>query len=116
MTTEQIAKVAHELNRALCNALQDPTQVSWEEAPEWQRVSAVNGVKLHIEHPETTPEQSHENWMKEKIADGWEYGLIKDADRKRHPCIVPYNSLPFTQKIKDYVFKAVCEQLIPFIQ
>ena len=35
MNVEQIAKVAHEVNRALCQAFGDDTQMPWEEAPMW---------------------------------------------------------------------------------
>ncbi len=45
MTPEQIARVAHEVNRAYCQALGDNSQPAWEDAPQWQRDSAMLGVK-----------------------------------------------------------------------
>lgn len=33
---EQIARMAHEANRAYCQALGDDSQPAWEDAPEWQ--------------------------------------------------------------------------------
>lgn len=103
-----IAKICHETNRAYCETIGDYSQPSWEEAPQWQRDSAVNGVKLHLEG-DVTPEQSHENWMKEKEADGWKYGEVKDPEKKLHPCMVPYSELPITQRRKDLLFKAVVD-------
>ena len=47
MKAEDIAKVAHEVNRAYCEALGDTSQLSWEDAPEWQKASARAGVDLH---------------------------------------------------------------------
>ena len=35
MKVEQIAQVAHELNKAYCESLGDNSQPSWEDAPEW---------------------------------------------------------------------------------
>lgn len=104
----QIARICHEVNRAYCNSLGDTSQPSWEEAPEWQKESAVNGVEFHLRN-ETTPEQSHENWMKEKVASGWVYGLVKDPEKKEHPCMVPYDQLPLEQRTKDYLFKAIVD-------
>lgn len=110
MTITDIAKVAHEVNRAYCKAIGDNSQPSWEDAPEWQKTSAVNGVDYHLSH-ETTPEMSHENWYKEKEADGWKYGPVKDPEKKEHPCMVSYQELPLEQRTKDYLFKAVVDSL-----
>lgn len=108
MKVEHIARLAHEVNRAYCTALGDNSQLQWEEAPEWQRKSAIDGVGFHL-CSSRTPEQSHENWMKDKLADGWKYGPTKDPEKKEHPCMVPYGELPATQRTKDYLFKAVVE-------
>ena len=115
MNIEQIAKVAHEVNRAFCKAIGDNSQPAWEDAPEWQRSSAINGVQFHVDNPDAKPSASHESWLAEKERDGWKYGPVKDADKKEHPCFVPYNELPMEQKAKDYLFGAVCDQLKPFL-
>lgn len=105
-----IAKAAHEINRAFCAALGDETQVAWEDAPEWQRASIISGVEMHLANPDATSEQSHESWLAQKLADGWTYGEIKDAEKKQHPCCVPYDQLPPEQKAKDYLFRAAVHQ------
>jgi hypothetical protein len=46
---EQIARVAHEVNRSYCEALGDTSQPEWESAPQWQRESAMAGVKFIAE-------------------------------------------------------------------
>ena len=98
-----IAKVCHEANRAYCESIGDQSQLKWEFAPEWQRQSAVKGVKFHLEK-DRQPEDSHESWMREKIEDGWKYGPVKDPDKKEHPCIVEFNKLPYEQQMKDFLF------------
>lgn len=108
MINEQIARICHEVNRAYCNSIGDTSQPSWDEAPQWQKESAVNGVNFHLNN-DTTPEQSHENWLKEKIATGWVYGPVKDPEKKEHPCMVPYDQLPLEQRTKDYLFKAIVD-------
>lgn len=111
MNYENIARVAHETNRAYCQALGDDSQVPWEDAPEWQKRSAINGVAFHHAHPEAGPEHSHNEWLREKEADGWKYGPVKDADKKEHPCFVPYDELPVEQKAKDYIFRGIVHAL-----
>lgn len=112
MSPEEVARVAHEVNRAYCEALGDHSQMPWEEAPEWQRASALQGVVLHESNPDAGPAASHESWMAQKKADGWAYGPEKDPDRKLHPCMVPFEDLPREQQAKDYLFRAVVHALM----
>lgn len=102
-----IAELAHEVNRAYCAALGDTSQTPWAEAPEWQRSSAVNGVKFTLAHPEATPEMSHESWLAQKRAEGWKYGPVKDPAKKEHPCFCAYSELPEAQRAKDHLFQSV---------
>ena len=111
MKPAQIAQVAHEINRAYCASQGDTSQVAWPDAPDWQRQSALAGVAMHLANPDATPEQSHESWLAQKTAEGWAYGEVKDADKKLHPCFVPYAELPSSQKAKDYLFRGVVHAL-----
>ena len=112
MDKEQIARVAHEVNRAYCQALGDDSQPAWENAPEWQRASARMGVDLHT-MGDFGPEASHISWMKQKVDEGWKYGAFKDPGNKLHPCIVPFAELPREQQAKDFIFRAVVHALKP---
>lgn len=111
MKVIDIARVCHEINRAYCESLGDDSQVPWEQAEEWQQKSAIAGVEMHLANPDATPEQSHESWLAEKLADGWQYGDVKDAENKLHPCCVPYAELPQSQRSKDYIFRSIVHQL-----
>jgi hypothetical protein len=99
------AQIAHEANRAWCQAIGDNSQLPWELAPEWQRTSAMNGVRGVAAG--NTPEQSHESWLAEKAATGWKYGPVKNPETKEHPCFVPYAELPPEQKAKDHLYVGV---------
>lgn len=103
---ERIAKVAHEVNRAYCAASGDDSQASWDKAPDWLKECAVDSVKNHL-NIEMTPRESHEAWVKHKLAAGWSWGMTKDYNTLNHPCLIPYDSLPLTQRIKDYLFGAI---------
>lgn len=112
MNINEIAKVCHEVNRAYCQAIGDDSQLKWEDAPEWQKQSAINGVTYHLDNPNSTPSDLHYAWMKEKLDKGWKFGPEKDAILKEHPCIVPfYSDLPAEQKAKDYIFLEIVRQL-----
>ena len=111
MNREQIARVAHEVNRAYCQAIGDNSQPTWEDAPEWQRSSAANGVQFHAANPKAGPDHSHNEWLREKTAAGWKFGTVKDAEKKEHPCFVPYDALPVEQKAKDFIFRAIVHAL-----
>lgn len=112
LTIEEIARVCHNVNKAYCTSIGDLSQPEWELAPDWQRQSAVTGVKAHIDSGLTMkPEDSHNSWMDEKRRDGWIYGETKDPQKKTHPCMVPYSNLPLEQKTKDYLFMEVVHTL-----
>lgn len=112
LTNEQIARVAHEVNRAYCSALGDRSQAPWIEAPEWQRQSAITGVGFIAANPDAGPSASHDSWLAEKERDGWKFGPVKNPETKEHPCFVPYDELPVEQKAKDYIFGAVVRSLL----
>jgi hypothetical protein len=107
MNATDIARVCHEVNRAYCKSLGDESQPAWDDAPQWQKDSALAGVQAILTDPATTPEQSHEGWLAQKRADGWTFGPVKYAEAKTHPCFVPYAELPAEQRVKDYLFGAV---------
>lgn len=115
MTIEQVAQVCHEVNRAFCIAMDDFSQMGWDNAPEWQRESAIKGVEFHITNPLAGPAASHESWMEQKLFDGWKYGEVKDSEAKTHPCIVDFEELPKEQQAKDYLFRQVVHSLNKYL-
>lgn len=71
------------------------------EINEDQMESLMDGVRYVNEHPESTPEENHENWRREKMRQGWKYGRVKDFETKRHPDLVAYDQLSEIEKRKD---------------
>lgn len=106
-----IAKACHEANRVWCQANNDDSQKHWDEAEQWQRDSAISGVKFKLANPEAGEDAQHNSWMQEKINAGWIYGEVKDAEAKTHPCIVPFIELPEFQRKKDGLFVAIVNAL-----
>lgn len=104
-----VAKVCHDANRSFSQTLGDFSHQPWDEAPAWQKESALQGVKKHWEQRSVnmSPRDSHDSWMAHKLADGWKYGPVKDPAKKEHPCLVPYDELPDETKAKDHLFGAI---------
>lgn len=111
MTIEQIARICHEAIKGLCDAYNDYSQNNWNASPEWQKESAIQAVKFHLENPEADADATHVAWMNDKIDAGWKYGPVKDADKREHPCIADFKSLPQEQQAKDILFKSIVHAL-----
>lgn len=102
-----IAAICQSVNKAYCEALGDFSQPHWDDAPDWQRESLRQGVQFVLDNQDAGPSAQHDNWMAVKLADGWTYGSVKDAEAKTHPCLVPFEQLPKEQQAKDYLFRGV---------
>ena len=115
MTVLAIAVVCHEANRALCAGLGDFSQPAWEDAPDWQKDSAIAGVEFNLSNPNAPASGSHDSWLAQKQNEGWKYGEVKDPEKKEHPCFVPYEELPKEQQAKDHLFKGIVAALAPIV-
>jgi len=112
VTTEQIARVCHDANRAYQIAIGQEPSLPWDLAPDWQRTSAIAGVETMLAGETASAEEQHERWLAHKAADGWVYGPTKDAVAKTHPCMLPYADLPEAERVKDHLFRAVVISLV----
>lgn len=112
MSHLKIAQVCYETNRAYCETLGDTSQKPWLIAPDWAVDTVLAGVAFHAEHPDATDADSHNEWLKQKRAEGWTYGDVRDVEAKKHPCMKPFEELPPEQQVKDRLFKAICEALL----
>lgn len=112
MDHSNVARICHEANRALCAAFGDHSQPAWDDAPEWQRSSALVGVQFIADNPDAPPSASHESWLAQKKAEGWSWGATKNPEKKEHPCYIEYDRLPAEQKAKDHIFGAIVRAAI----
>jgi hypothetical protein len=53
------------------------------------------------ENQELLAKLEHNRWYAERRLNGWQYGPKRDDKRKIHPCLIPYEQLPETEKQKD---------------
>jgi hypothetical protein len=64
----------------------------------------TSGVKLPGEIRELTEllaKNTHENWSKQRMAEGWRYGPRRDDAKKEHPSLIPYERLSESEKEYD---------------
>jgi hypothetical protein len=50
---------------------------------------------------ESLAKNTHDVWGAGRIAEGWTYGNARDDKNKTHPCLVPYEELPESEKEYD---------------
>lgn len=64
----------------------------------------TNGIELSEEIQELSEllaKNTHEVWAVGRTNDGWTYGEKRDDAKKHHPCLVPYEELPDSEKEYD---------------
>lgn len=44
---------------------------------------------------------THDIWAKERISQGWTYGNVRNDEKREHPCLIPYEALPDSEKVYD---------------
>lgn len=54
-----------------------------------------------VQLTEQLAKNTHENWAKQRMSAGWRWGSKRDDEKKEHPCLVPYEQLPESEKEYD---------------
>ncbi|MBV8714701.1 MAG: DUF4071 domain-containing protein [Chloroflexi bacterium] len=76
---------------------------SSDYTPEPLDTSGIELPKPLLELEERLAQNTHEVWAKHRMAEGWTLGPRRDDERKQHPCLVPYDQLPESEKAYDRV-------------
>lgn len=64
----------------------------------------VSDVKLPEDLEQLVEKMSknvHEVWAESRMKQGWTYGEQRNDELKTHPCLVPYEELPESEKEYD---------------
>lgn len=114
---ESTAIVLHNSIRLLQLALKnDVVAEKWENATPDQRSSSRRAVVWRLQNPNAQPNEQHDQWMRDRIANGWVYGEVKDTERKTHPCLVPYDELPEGERLKDELVGVIVDNAYKKVQ
>lgn len=80
----------------VCNSEKDSTYV-----PHPLDTSDVTLPKELNALAEALAKNVHEVWAQTRISQGWTYGATRDDKKKHHPCLIPYEDLPESEKVYD---------------
>ena len=69
-----------------------PTQVNTSH------ITLSNDLKALAE---VLAKNTHDVWATGRMREGWVYGEVRDDIKKTHPCLVPYEDLPESEKEYD---------------
>jgi hypothetical protein len=50
---------------------------------------------------ERLAKNAHDTWARQRLDEGWRYGPQREDVKKEHLCLVPYESLPESEKEYD---------------
>lgn len=50
---------------------------------------------------ELLAKNAHDHWSRQRFSEGWIHGTSRDDSKKLHPCLVPYEELPDSEKVYD---------------
>lgn len=116
MTFEDIAEITYYANSVYRRSIGESERPDWSMLSDTTKAAIVKGVKFIItSEVEVSPPMNHMHWMNHKFNDGWVYGEIEDKDKKTHPCLLPYNTLPPEQRLKDEIYLTIVKQLRYYI-
>jgi hypothetical protein len=66
-------------------------------------VSKISLSPVLIKLIEKLARNTHEIWAQKRIDNGWTFGSLRDDVKKQHPCLVPFEELPESEKEYDRV-------------
>jgi hypothetical protein len=99
-----MARVAHEINKQIC-ILNGEQALNYEDMPAYIIENMEESI-LNLDEGRTLG-SSHSEWLKERIAQGWVYGPVKDTENKISPLICPFEDLTYSQKVKNCIFVGI---------
>ena len=72
-----------------------------EYTPKPVDISDVELDNSLMELVEVMAKNVHDVWAETRIKDGWRYGETRNDERLEHPCLIPYEELPDSEREYD---------------
>ncbi len=64
-------------------------------------ISEVELSREILDLTEILARNTHDSWAQERMEEGWTYGPERNDKSMQHPCLVPYEDLPDSEKMYD---------------
>lgn len=109
-TLVDIAQECHTKNNELMMMNGEEQNGNWDSLDRHTKFINLKSVIKALENPDLTAKDMHDEWMNNKIADGWKFGDVKDPELKTHPLIIDYDLMKDVDKMKDQIFIDVCNK------
>lgn len=109
-TLVDIAQECHNKNNELMMMNGEEQNGNWDSLDRHTKFINLKSVIKALENPDLTAKDMHDEWMNNKIADGWKFGDVKDPELKTHPLIIDYDLMKDVDKMKDQIFIDVCNK------
>lgn len=109
---DQIVKVCYYANKQYSYVIGDFSFPEYENANPEVLNSMRQGVIARLSNPNISDEENHNQWMKQRMSEGWSYGEVKDEDLKTHPYLLEYSKLPPQVRAKDAIFGSITLAMI----
>lgn len=105
LTESHIAEITYGIVNVYKRSIGEPVSPSWDIITEEERDAVITAVRRILDaYIDMSPEANHMGWLFDRINAGWMYGDKKNSSAKEHPCLVPYNKLPKSQRTKNELF------------
>ncbi len=112
----EVAKECHIANNNLMVTNNEiPNPIDWNDLSTHTKHINISSVKKIYDNPSITAKDIHDEWMKNKIKDGWKYGDVKDDELKTHHLIVDFDKMNDVDKMKDQIFIDIVNNRRDFI-
>jgi hypothetical protein len=72
-----------------------------EYTPKPVDISDIELDSTLMELVEVMAKNVHDVWAETRIKDGWRYGETRNDERLEHPCLIPYEELPDSEREYD---------------
>lgn len=105
-----IASVAHSVQCGIDYAFGLPELHQWGLMGDGYKAQMKASVRAVLVH-DKSPKSLHGSWLSRLTQEGWVHGEVKDAEKKTHPLLVPFDELPIEWKLRLRQFRAA---VIPF--
>lgn len=109
-TLVDIAQECHYKNNELMVMNGEEPNPPWDTLDRHTKFMTFKSVLKALENPNLTAKDMHDEWMKNKISDGWTFGDVKDKEQKTHPLIIDFDLMNDIDKMKDQSFINICNK------
>lgn len=99
------ARAAYEAVRAYHLGKHDLTMAPYDQAPDEALKQALLDVRAVVKGE--YGRELHRMWCVKKVKEGWHYGEVLDEEKKEHPDLRPYETLPELARMRDMITERV---------